>query len=110
MSDGRIPTHVRIDAVRKKLTETGMFFYIPRNGDLSTGLILLHLNGGRDQNKLFTEQRNLDGVLKWQTIHKSDLISDEECQTLISKQTSFDEDLWVIEIEDPEFQNPFELQ
>ena len=107
MSEGRLPTKLMIDAVIAEITKKGVGYYITQKGDPHSGLILLHLNNLEGKNILLTEQRDFDGKLKWQKIHTEDFIQDIEVSPKIEKYTSFDDDLWVIEIEDKNLENPF---
>lgn len=109
MLDGRIPTHIRIEAALKHLNQKGVFYYIPHTGDKTSGSILLHFSLPSHQNCLLMEQRDISGKLRWVKLHQEDTINDSDAQAVILKQKSFDEDLWVIEIEDILMNNPFEL-
>lgn len=109
MGDGRLPTHLLIDATTAELTKKGIHYYIPHRGDPTTGLILVHLNNLSGENILLTQQRDLDGNLKWQKIHSEEVLDNIQVSEKIEKHLSFDDDLWVVEIEDRGMCNPFEV-
>ncbi len=106
--EARLPVHIWIDAQLSPLNARGIFYYVQQKGEQNSGTILLKLNGLSGVCKLLIQQRNLDGVLSWMNATKKDLVEEIEADQYIQRAMSRDPDLWVIEIEDKNMENPFE--
>ncbi len=108
MSDSRLPVHLWIDAQLKPLNDRGVFYYIQQRGEKNSGVILLKLNGLHGACKLLIQQRDLEGDLGWMRVLGKEQVEEDEADAYIERARSRDPDLWVIEIEDTQMQNPFE--
>ena len=108
MSDA-LPVHIWIDAQLSTLNARGIFYYIHRRGEQNTGTILLKLNSLSGICKLIVQQRDLDGNLGWVNALRKELVEETDADSYIARSISNDPDLWVIEIEDREMNNPFDL-
>ena len=106
--NSQLPSHLLIDAVLSPLNARGIFYYIQQKGDQNTGAILLKLNGLLGDCRLLIQQRNLDGDLVWVDALRKEFIEESAADSYITRSISNDPDLWVIEIEDSEMNNPFE--
>lgn len=109
MDEGRLPTSLMVDACLRKLNDKGIFYYIVQRGDASTGVILLKLNGIENGCKLLIQQRDLDGVLGWYNALAQDMPPENDIDAYIARSKDRDPDLWVIEIEDRDLNNPFDV-
>ncbi len=107
-SEGRLPVNLWIDAQLQPLNSNGIFYYIKQRGEKNTGTILLKLNGLSGECRLLVQQRNLDGNLGWMDAFKKELVEEASADSYIERAIARDPDLWVIEIEDREMNNPFE--
>ena len=103
-----LPVHLLIDATLKTLTERGVFYYILQRGEKSSGVILLKMSDRTGICKLITQQRDLDGALQWVPAMEQEKVSESDADAYITRATTRDPDLWVIEIEDPDMVNPFD--
>ena len=103
-----LPVHLLIDATLKTLTERGVFYYILQRGEKSSGVILLKMSDRTGICKLITQQRDLDGDLQWVPAMEQEKVSESDADAYITRATTRDPDLWVIEIEDPDMVNPFD--
>lgn len=106
-SEQRTPTHLWVEAKVRELSAQGVGVYVLNKGEKMGGLVLLRLSNVRGQCKLLTQQRNLEGVLGWVGVFQEDIIDDKKADEYISKSIQRDPDLWVIEIESQEMENPF---
>lgn len=106
--EARLPIHLWIDAQLRPLNDHGIFYYIHKRGEKNSGIILLKLNGLEGECKLLIQQRGLDGVMGWMNALQSDLVTEEKADAYIQRSSLRDPDLWVIEIEDKNMNNPFE--
>lgn len=104
----RLPVHLLIDAGLKPLNDRGVFYYIQQRGEKNTGTILLKLNNLKGQCRLLTQQRDFDGEMGWVNAMRKEHVEEVDVDQYIQRAISRDPDLWVIEIEDREMNNPFE--
>ncbi len=109
MTDNRLPTALWVDAVLANIRASGGFYYIPHTGDHSTGLIMLKLNGLSQGCKVLTQQRSLDGDLLWVNALEHEIVSEKDADAYIARSVNRDPDIWVIEIEDTNMCNPFDI-
>lgn len=108
MDDARLPVHLWIDAQLAPLNARGVFYYIQQRGEKNTGTVLLKLNGLAGQCRLLIQQRDLDGNLGWMHALQKELVEESTVDSYIQRSIARDPDLWVIEIEDRDMDNPFE--
>ena len=107
-SEARLPVHIWVEAQLKPLNDKGVFYYIHQRGERNTGTILLKLNGLNGECRVLIQQRDLDGVLGWMNAIGKERVEEAPADQYIQRAITRDPDLWVIEIEDLEMENPFE--
>lgn len=106
--DDRIPTAVWVDAHLRKLQADGKFCYIAHKGAYASGTVLLKINTLGQGCYLYQQQRNFDGKLGWMKLMKGEAIPETQADEYMRKCVDRDPDIWAIDIEDREGQNPFE--
>ncbi len=106
--EARLPVHLWIDAQLSPLNARGIFYYIHQRGEKNTGTILLKINNLEGACRLLIQQRDLDGNLGWMNAKREELVEEQDADQYIQRAISRDPDLWVIEIEDRDINNPFE--
>ena len=104
----RLATGLWVEAKLRELDRTAISYYVVNKGAYFSGAVLLKINGLMGQCRLLTQFRNENGDLDWMSPFKSEHIEEIEADNYISKAIQRDSDLWVIEIEDRSFKNPFE--
>lgn len=109
MSNDRLPVYIEIDAAIKKLSEQGLTYYIPQKGDRNTGTILLKISDMRGRCKILSQMRDMDDKLSWFSVLGADIVDEREADQHINASKEIDPDQWIIEIEDPNMQNPFDV-
>lgn len=75
--------------------------YIKKKGDPDAGVIFLHLNKLDGTNELFTQIREIEGILNWLPVGDKGRLNDIEIDEYLAKQEVYDPDIWIIEVEDP---------
>lgn len=104
----RTPTHIWLEAKIRELSAQGVGVYVTHKGEKMSGLVLLKLRASREECKLLTQQRNFDsGVMEWVNVFADDIIDEKKADDYIGRSIQRDPDLWVLEIEDNEMNNPF---
>ena len=77
---------------------------VKRRGDSNAGAILLKLNRLDAGVEVLCQTRDIDGNHAWMRGTGEGLVSEIEAEVYIDKQTRYDPDIWVLEIEDPKVQ------
>jgi hypothetical protein len=108
MTDESLPTALWVDAHLRKLNLEGVPYYIIQKGAYASGTVILKLNNNASNCKVFQQQRDLDNTLGWMTLFEDNPVEENIADEYIQRALSNDPDLWVIEIEVKEFDNPFE--
>lgn len=99
MSVPRLRTHIRVAAHLRRAQAGGAFATIARRGDPDAGSVMVKVFMGNGLARLFSEARDLDGNHQW--VEKFEGPTDElRVDDSIAKESRFDSDLWVVEIED----------
>ncbi len=70
-------------------------------GDADRGLVLLKQYIAGEGAIAHAQRRNMDGHLGWVHPLGDDPITEAEVDEYMSRQRGYDEDLWLIEVEDP---------
>jgi len=108
VSDDRLPTALYIDAHLKRLTLEAVPYYIVNKGAHASGTVMLKLFAPGQGAKILQQQRDLDGNLGWLGLFQGQIVEEAKADDYIRRAVDRDPDVWVIEIEDKNFTNPFE--
>jgi len=108
MSD-RLPTALYVDAHLKNLTAQAKFYHFIQKGNHSSGIVMLKLNNLQGKVKLIVQERDfMTDQMTWAAALEEEIVDEPQADEYIQRAISRDPDLWVIEIEDRDMQNPFE--
>jgi len=109
MPDDRLPTNLYVDAHLKTLTDKAVYYYFHQKGNPSSGLILVKLANLKGQAKLRIQERDfIEDKMIWVDALDKETLEEADVDAYIRRAIDRDPDLWVIEIEDTEMNNPFE--
>lgn len=101
MDEIRLKTSLWVAAEIRKLESMFISAVILHKGDDDRGQVLIkkyvHGKGAR----IFTQTRDLDDNLIWHEPMGEEYVEEKKADEYISRQRKFDEDLWVIEADDP---------
>ena len=103
----RLPTELQVAAHLRHCTELGLPVYIVRKGS-SAGTVLLKIILHGQECRLFNQIRDMDGNLGWMGLYENAVIEEIRANRYIQQAANTDPDIWVIEIENADGQNPFE--
>ncbi|MEL6597716.1 MAG: DUF1491 family protein [Pseudomonadota bacterium] len=96
----RLTSGFWVDAYRMRLEALGIPVMVVAKGDATAGAVFIKLNTLDGQATLYHRSFNLmTGARVWDVLVSG---TEAEVDGSISKQRSFDPDLWVIEVEDRE--------
>lgn len=109
MQDDRLPTRTWVQAGLALCSGRGVPAAVLSKGDPHTGVVLLKVALLDGTARLLTQQRDLDGVLRWvDALPKETTPAEADADAYVARARSRDPDLWVIEIEDRNGRNPFD--
>jgi hypothetical protein len=106
--DDRLPTALWVEAHLKRLALEGVPYYVLNKGAYAAGTVMLKLFAPGQGAKILQQQRDLDGVMGWLGLFNGDVVEESKADDYIRRAVDRDPDVWVIEIEDKGFANPFE--
>jgi hypothetical protein len=94
----RLTADFWVHAYLRRLSLYNIPAFVTAHGDNTAGAVLVKLNTLNGQAKAFVRQFDLmTGDRTWQVLADG---AESDVDASISKQRSFDRDLWVIEVED----------
>ena len=114
MSDDRLPTELWLDAHFRTMTAKGMFYYVLHKGAYASGMVMVKINGLDGMCRLLQQQREYDfdtgeaGEVGWMNVFDAETAPEGEADSYIKRAVERDPDLWVVEVENREFENPFD--
>ena len=104
----RLPTALWVDAHLRRLTLEAVPYYIVNKGAPASGTVMLKLYAPGQGTKLLQQQRDLDGDMGWLALFQGETVEEAKAVDYIRRAIERDPDVWVIEIENKKFTNPFE--
>ena len=108
MTSGQLPTALLVEGHLTNLTAKAIPYYFVQKGNPSSGLLLLKLNGLKGRVRLLMQERDfIEDTLVWAAALNEEEVEETEADAYIQRAISRDPDLWVLEIEDAEMNNPF---
>ena len=94
----RLTADIWVAAYIKRLSLLEIPAFVVKKGDLTAGAVLVKLNTLDGQAKLFHRSFDLmTGERRWDVMSEG---AERDVDLSLSKQRSFDPDLWIIEVED----------
>ena len=94
----RLTSDVWVSAYLTRLRLVEIPVFVTRKGDATAGSVLVKLNTLDGQAKAFQRQFDLmSGNREWVVVAEG---AEEDVDASLTKQASFDPDLWVLEVED----------
>lgn len=100
MDSATLKSSMIVDALRRSAMAKGAFVTVMEKGDADAGAVLVLRSWLDGRYRIFSQSRNMDGVLGWRSSKPGDYIDYEAVQAYISRQKSIDPDIWLVEIED----------
>tara|TARA_Y100000588_G_scaffold185119_1_gene199002 strand:+ start:1185 stop:1520 length:336 start_codon:yes stop_codon:yes gene_type:complete len=79
-----------------------------RRGDADAGMLCVKVNRLDGSAALFALVTSFSGNTEWHCLSGEDWLPDADIEKRLEKEIGFDQDIWVIEVENPDGENPFE--
>jgi hypothetical protein len=94
-----LPTGLWVQAHVARCSSQGIPVVVVRRGDPHRGVVIVKQHVTGQGFRVVTQVRDMDGTLRWQTVLGADPVPEPDADAYIRRQTGYDPDLWVIEIE-----------
>lgn len=107
MSQNRLPSHLWIMGVIRRENDAGRPVYLLRRGEKMTGGLLVKLNLLDGRFRVLVQQRDLEGKLGWMGAMMDAAVAEPEADSYIARTCERDPDLWAVEVERRDGDNPF---
>jgi GMP synthase (glutamine-hydrolysing) len=106
VEDPKLKSKMWLSALIQRCSIEGIFAAIVRRGDADAGAMIVKLNRLNGSATVFTQARDGQGRLGWIRALGPDPVPEAEADAYIARQSTYDEDLWVVEIEDRQGRHP----
>ena len=101
MTEPRLKTELWVQAQVRTCDLGVLPIAIRRRGDPDAGVVLLRLLRDRDSSLLLKRATSAGGLSGWMVVAGKAEVDDQSADAYIAREITRDDDLWVIEIEDP---------
>ena len=105
--DSRRPTETWVRVNVRHCRELGLRIEVLREGEPRRGSVALKLAQPGLGHRILTQTRNAEGEVCWLSATGERRLSEPEADAYLARAVRRDPDLWVVEVEHPEGQNPF---
>jgi hypothetical protein len=96
---GRLPAHVEVAGIVRRVSTSGDFAAVIKKGDPERGSLLI-LVASRGRHVACLERiLGPDGSYRWQAVGPADSAGSGEIAEFLARRARFDEDSWVIELD-----------
>ena len=79
-----------------------------RRGDADAGVLFVKVNRLDGSAALFALVTSFGGSTEWQRLSGEEWLPDSDIEKRLEKEIGFDQDIWIVEVENPHGENPFE--
>jgi hypothetical protein len=101
MTEPRVKSQIRVQAWLRQCSAQGLNGAVVRRGDDDAGSIILKINHFGAGADVYVAVTAADGSSGWMRALGGAAKPEPEVDAYIARQTKYDADIWVVEIEDP---------
>ena len=99
MSRDRLPAHLEVASILRRVDAAGDFATVLRKGDPERGSLLLVLSSRGRHVACLERMLSLNGGYSWQPVGPAESSGSVEIADFLASRARFDEDLWAIELD-----------
>jgi hypothetical protein len=99
VSHERLPAHLEVASILRRVTAAGDFATVLRKGDPERGSLLLMVSSRGRHLACLERVVSLDGGYKWRAVGPADSADSAEIAEFLARRARFDEDYWAIELD-----------
>lgn len=107
MTHHRLHTALWVEAHLRTLDLAAIPYYVVNKGAYASGTVMLKLVAPEQGCKLLIQERDIDGKLGWINALNTEIVEESKADDYIRRAIARDSDVWVIEVEDKQYRNPF---
>ena len=108
MLQPRLKSKLLIQACIRLCSERGLPATVIKTGDPDAGMIFVKVNAQGLGCMVLSQAYDVQEELYWTKATGENPVEEQEADQLINRQIGYDQDVWVLEIEDKLLRNPFE--
>ena len=108
MHQARLKSKIIIDAIIRICSDRGLPVTVARLGDPDAGNIYIKVSNIVYDCLIYTQQKQTDETVKWVKTPTNNILSETQADAYLERQTKYDQDIWIVEVEDPKHRNPFD--
>lgn len=108
MIEPRLKTRLRVQACIRACESRLVPAMVVRKGDPDAGAILVKVNAFGNGVTVLSQVTDAAGNPRWMPGTGADAVDEAAADAYIARQTRYDEDLWVVEIESRDGWHPFQ--
>ena len=97
MGRSRVTSEIWVSALRKRLESKAIPIFIIKKGNKQAGAIIIRVSNLCGRSKIFVQAPNLDNERRWLELANG---SDAEMEEVLQDQQKFDQDVWILEVEE----------
>jgi hypothetical protein len=102
MDEVRLPAHMEVGGLVRRINAQGGFATVIRKGEPDAGTILLVLTENGANLRVYERMPQVDGKRKWLLSKSQDVDLKEEINEYLSRRSIQDRDLWIVELDIPD--------
>jgi hypothetical protein len=100
----RLKSEVRVQAWLRRAAGFGLMATVARKGEPESGTVLLKIMRLPVGCEVYSPMTGPDGQPAWLSAFPKGPVKEAEADAYLQRQTKYDPDMWVLEIEDPKGQ------
>jgi hypothetical protein len=99
VSHERLPAHLEVASILRRVATAGDFATVLRKGDPERGALLLIVSSRGRHVACLERVVSFEGGYAWRAVGPADSAGSTEIAEFLAKRARFDEDLWAIELD-----------
>ena len=108
MIEPRLKTSLIVQAGIRHCESKLITAMLRRRGDDDAGALFVKVNRLNDSAALFARVTSFGGGTEWQRLSGEDWLPDADIEKRLDTEIGFDPDIWIVEVENSDGENPFE--
>ena len=99
MSEARLPAHLEVAGLIRRVQAAGGFAAVLHKGERDAGTILISLTHNDAPARLYERMPQLDGTRRWTLARAQDAANRPDYADYLARRAEQDADLWIIELD-----------
>jgi hypothetical protein len=99
MSRDRLPAHLEVASILRRVEASGGFGTILRKGDPERGSVLLVISRRGEHFACLERMLSLSGAYEWRSTGPSESAGSADVVNFLAARARFDEDVWAVELD-----------